>query len=234
MMTTTTSTSRRSSSSDRRVAIRCSTRVDGDFHLTRQPHVELDRRRRALIDLPWTMADQRHGVDVVRVDAPGAGDRAPGDILITDLDDVVLGCWAADCAPLVMVGVDGEFALVHAGWRGLAAGIVDVAVAAFRQPVAEIVLGPAIGPCCYEFGVDDLAAVAAGVHADVAAVRATTADGRPALDVPAAVAAAADRHELGVSDIGGCTGCSHDGFSHRVRRDPERHVVAAWRGGGSA
>ena len=43
---------------------------------------------------------------------------------------------------------------------------------------SNVVLGPAIGPCCYEFGDDDLAAVAAGVHADVTAVRSTTSDRR--------------------------------------------------------
>ncbi|MFW2336285.1 polyphenol oxidase family protein, partial [Ilumatobacter sp.] len=135
------------------------------------------------------MADQRHGVEVVRVDAPGEGDGRPGDIVITDRSDVVLGCWVADCAPLVMIGGD-EFAVVHAGWRGLAAGVVDVAVRAFTEPVTGIVLGPAIGACCYEFGDDDLMSVARGVHADVAAIRSVTSAGAPALDVRAAVGAA--------------------------------------------
>ena len=233
-MTTTTSTSRRSSSSGRSVEIHCSTRADGDFHLTRRPADELERRRRSLVDLPWTMADQRHGAGVVRVDAPGAGDREPGDIVITDLDDVVLGCWVADCAPLVVIGAGREFAVVHAGWRGLAAGVVDVAIGAFGQPVSEIVLGPVIGPCCYEFGDDDLVAVAAGVHADPEAIRSSTSTGRSALDVPAAVAAVAERHGVTLSRLGGCTGCRHDGFSHRARRDPERFVVAAWRHGAAA
>ncbi len=187
-----------------------------------------------MIDLPWTMVDQRHGVGVVRVDVPGAGDRAVGDVVITDLDDVVLGCWVADCAPLVMIGAYGEFAVVHAGWRGLAAGVVDVAFAAFGEPVVELFLGPAIGPCCYEFGDDYLAAVAAGVHVDVTAVRSTTSTGASALDVPAAVTAAVGRHGLPLSRIGGCTGCTHDGWSHRGRRDPQRHVVAAWRPAGAA
>lgn len=187
-----------------------------------------------MIDLPWTMTDQQHGTEVVRVDVPGAGDGVCGDIAITELDDAVLGCWAADCAPLVMLGTDDEFAVVHAGWRGLAAGVVDAAFAAFREPVAEVVLGPAIGPCCYEFGDDDLAAVAAGVHTDAASVRSVTSDGRPALDVPAAVAAAVRPHGLELSIIGRCTGCAHDGYSHRVRRDPQRHVVAAWRPGAAS
>ena len=228
-MTTTTSTSRRSSSSGRTVTIACSTRRDGDFHLTNQPAAALERTRRAFVDLPWTMPDECHGVDVVRVNAPGDGDGEPGDIAITVLDDVVLGCWVGDCAPIVLIGADREFAIVHAGWRGLAAGVVDVAVDAFSEPVVEAVLGPAIGACCYEFGDDDLIAVARGTHADPAAIRGRTASGTPALDVGAAVRSALAVHGLAVTELAGCTGCTYDGFSHRVRRDAGRHVVAAWR-----
>lgn len=230
-MTTTTSTSRRSSSSGRSVTIACSTRRDGDFHLTRQPRPVLERTRRAFVDLPWTMTDQRHGCDVVRVTAPGDGDGATGDIAITGLDDVVLGCWVGDCAPIVLIGADRQFAVVHAGWRGLASGVVDAAVAAFDEPVVGAVLGPTIGACCYEFGDHDLVAVAAGTHADPEAIRGRTTSGAPALDVEAAVRSALAFHELSADVLAGCTGCTFDGFSHRVRRDAERHVVAAWRNG---
>jgi purine-nucleoside/S-methyl-5'-thioadenosine phosphorylase / adenosine deaminase len=228
-MTTTTSTSRRSSSSGRSVAIACSTRRDGDFHLTNQPSHVLERTRRAFVDLPWTMPDECHGLDVVRVTAPGEGDRATGDIAITALDDVVLGCWVGDCAPIVLVGADREFAVVHAVWRGLAAGVVDVAVDAFSEPVVDAVLGPAIGPCCYEFGEGDLIEVARGTHADPDAIRGRTASGSAALDVGAAVRSAVAAHGLSLTVLAGCTGCTFDGFSHRVRREPQRHVVAAWR-----
>lgn len=152
-----------------------------------------------------------------------------GDIAITDLSDVVLGCWVGDCAPVVLIGAEREFAVVHAGWRGLAAGVVDAAVAAFREPVVDAALGPAIGPCCYEFGGDDLAAVARGVHEAPEAIRASTATGSVALDVAAAVRAACAHHGLELVELGACTGCTYDGYSHRVRRDQERHVVAAWR-----
>lgn len=228
-MTTTTSTSRRSSSSGRSVAIACSTRRDGDFHLTNQPSDTLEQTRRAFVDLPWTMTDECHGVDVVRVSTPGEGDRVRGDIAITTLDDAVLGCWVGDCAPIVLVGADSEFAVVHAGWRGLAAGVVDVAIEAFGEPVVEAVLGPVIGACCYEFGADDLVAVAEGTHADPDSIRGRTASGTPALNVEAAVRAAVTAHDVPLTVLAGCTGCTYDGFSHRVRRDPQRHVVAAWR-----
>lgn len=174
------------------------------------------------------MADQRHGVQVVRADAT---DPSPpvGDIVITDQADIVIAVWVADCAPLVLIGAEREFAVVHAGWRGLAAGVIDHAVDAFGEPVVDAVLGPAIGPCCYEFGEADLTSVAAGVHAEPGEVRGLTVDGGVALDVPAAVGAALRRHDVAMRRTGGCTGCDFDGFSHRARRDPERQVVAAWR-----
>ena len=228
-MTTTNSTSRRSSSSRHHVAIVCSTRRDGDFHPTRRCREIVERRRRALIDLPWTTTDQRHGVGVVRVSAPGDGDGAPGDIPITELDGIVLGCWVGDCAPIVLVGAGREFAVVHVGWRGLAAGVVDAAVAAFSEPVVVAVLGPTIGACCYEFGDDDLVAVARGAHAVPEAIRGRTSSGAPALDVTAAVRSAVGVYDVDVEVFGGCTGCTYDGFSHRVRRDRRRRAVAAWR-----
>jgi copper oxidase (laccase) domain-containing protein len=61
----------------------------------------------------------------------------------------------ADCLPLVLASPGEGIAVVHAGWRGLAAGIVEAAVATFRKPEAlAAVLGPAIGPCCFEVGAE--------------------------------------------------------------------------------
>jgi copper oxidase (laccase) domain-containing protein len=236
-MTTTASTFRRSSSNRSlavataagAVHIRCSTRSDGDFHRTEVPLSELESRRRRFVDLPWTMLDEQHGTDVVRVDHPGAHDGDPGDVVITDIDDAVLGCWVADCAPIVLIGAGRTVAVAHAGWRGLAAGVIDRAIAAIGEPLAHAVLGPAIAPCCYEFGRADLELVARGVRAPSAAIAATAVTGSLALDVGAAVAAAITPHGIELTRIGGCTGCTFPAFSHRVRRDRERHVVAVWR-----
>ena len=242
-MTTTTSTSRRSSSSrivapaisvaqssGRRVHVRCSTRADGDFHRIEVPFEQLESRRRRFVDLPWTQLDQVHGTAVVQVDAPGVGDGQPGDIAVTDLDDVVLGCWVGDCAPVVLIGASSEFAVVHAGWRGLAAGVIQIAIATFTEPVVGAVLGPTIEPCCYEFGMPELDLVALGVGCDPSLIMSATSSGQVALDVPEAVRAACG--ELAVERLGGCTGCEYPGFSHRLRVDPQRHVVAAWRPSG--
>lgn len=237
-MTTTTSTSRRSSSSDGAraafgrgghvVHVRCSTRDDGDFHRVDVPVDELDGRRRAFVDLPWSMLDEHHGVTACEVSRPGEHDGASGDVLVTGLDDVVLGCWVGDCAPVVLVGRGRRLAVAHAGWRGLAAGVLDVAATALDEPVERVVLGPVIGPCCYEFGAADLAAVADGTGAPVEALSGRTTSGALALDVTAAVAAFAARHAAAFDALGGCTGCTYPGFSHRVRRDRQRHVVAVW------
>lgn len=246
-MTTTTSTSRRSSSDQpqrvtagRRLAvarpagdtvhIRWSTRSDGDFHRTEVPLAELEPRRRRLVDLPWTMLDEHHGTRVVAVDRPGDADGAHGDIAITTCHDAALGCWVGDCAPVVLVGEQRELAVVHAGWKGLAGGVLDVAVDAFSEPVIGALLGPCIGPCCYEFGAADLASVAEAVGVPQTSVLGRTWSGTPALDVPAAVAAACARRGIALTSFGTCTGCSFDGFSHRVRGERERHVVVAWQG----
>lgn len=238
----TTSTSRRSSSDPHRdtrfltavqsggvVHVRCSRRLDGDFHRTAVPVRQLEPRRRRFVDLPWTMLDQHHGVAVREIMAPGDHDGSSGDVAATGLDDAVLGCWVGDCAPVVLIGAHRRFAVIHAGWRGLAAGVLDVAADALGEPVDTVVMGPAIGPCCHEFGVHDLLAVARGVGADPASITGTTSRGTMALDLEAAVRAFVSHRGHSFARLGSCTGCSYPGFSHRARRDPQRHVLAAWR-----
>lgn len=225
---TTTSTFHRSSSSAPPLQLRCSTYRDGDFHRARVPFDELDARRRRFVDLPWTQLDEHHGVDVVAVTAPGDADGRRGDIAISSVSGAVLGCWVGDCAPIVLVGVNREFAVVHAGWRGLASGIIDIAIDAFADQVERAILGPTIGACCYEFGEDDASLVAAGVHSSTRALLSPTTWETTGLDVAAAVSSACTARGVTLDVIGGCTGCTYDGFSHRVRADPERHVVAAW------
>ena len=61
---------------------------------------------------------------------------------------------AADCVPIAIVAASGppRLAVVHAGWRGLADGVVDAGVAALGRSGDGGVVGPSIGPCCYEVG----------------------------------------------------------------------------------
>jgi hypothetical protein len=120
---------------------------------------------------------------------------------------------------------------VHAGWQGLVAGVVEAAVAAMRDLGAGDVtatLGPCIHAECYEFSPADLDSVAAAYGPTV---RATTAAGRPALDlvagVTAAVTAAGGRM---VDGIATCTACGDRQFSHRARRDTGRQALVVWSG----
>jgi len=85
----------------------------------------------------------------------GAGRRGePGDGLWTDEPDVPVLAMAADCLPIALVRERGEppaVAVLHAGWRGLLAGIAAEGVATLGGRV-RAAIGPAIGPCCYEVG----------------------------------------------------------------------------------
>jgi hypothetical protein len=61
---------------------------------------------------------------------------------------------SADCLPIAIARIGGApaLALVHAGWRGLAAGVVTAGTAALGAGPTAAIVGPAIGPCCYEVG----------------------------------------------------------------------------------
>jgi hypothetical protein len=191
---------------------------------------EVDVRRRAVADAPWTWLRQVHGNTVVTVAAPGAGAGTKADGSVTAVEGSVLAVLAADCAPVALVSPEGVIAAVHAGWRGLLAGVVGRAVDVVRDmggSRVEAVLGPCIHAECYEFGAADLDAVAARLGDDV---RAITATGQPALDVPAAVRAALGRVGVTeVEDVDVCTACSDDYFSWRARRELARQALVLWR-----
>jgi polyphenol oxidase len=81
------------------------------------------------------------------------GRGEPGDGLWSDEPGQPMLVFAADCLPIAIARTDEErrLALVHAGWRGLSSGVVDAGVAAVGGETAAVI-GPAIGPCCYEVG----------------------------------------------------------------------------------
>ncbi len=118
---------------------------------------------------------------------------------------------------------------VHAGWRGLLAGVLPATVEQMRALGATEItawLGPCIRPRCYEFGADDLAVVAQRLGEEV---RATTAWGTPALDVAAGVRRSlAEAGVASIIDSGVCTACSPVHFSHRARGDVGRQAAQVW------
>jgi YfiH family protein len=100
---------------------------------------------------------QVHASRVVRHDRPtqpaAYAEPAPGlpaaDGHATDVPRLAPLVFVADCLPVALSGPRGV-AMIHCGWRGLAAGIVERGVAEVEATAAAI--GPGIGPCCYEVG----------------------------------------------------------------------------------
>jgi purine-nucleoside/S-methyl-5'-thioadenosine phosphorylase / adenosine deaminase len=208
--------------------VRYTTVSDGDLAVI-HPGPTLEARRRALSGRPWSYLHQVHGADVVEVTRPGEWAGADADAAVTTESDTLLAVHTADCAPIALVSTEGVVGAVHAGWRGLAAGVVDAAVERMRALGArsiEAVLGPSIHAECYEFGADDLDRV---VERCGEVARGVTAGGRPALDLPAAVRAALDR--AGATAVEGeapCTACDRRFFSHRARGDTGRQALLVW------
>jgi YfiH family protein len=153
---------------------------------------------------------QHHSADVLRARPGARDDRADG--LWTDQPGLPLLALSADCLPIVLARANGErpaVAVLHAGWRGLLAGIAESGVSALGDgPVAAIV-GPGIGPCCYEVG-DDVSAKFSRAFGD-----GLTRDGRLDLWTAAEVALRrAGCDEVERLDL--CTACAPERFfSHR-------------------
>ena len=123
-----------------------------------EPERIAENRRRACEELGLDPARlsvnrQRHTPTVHRAVA-GRVDE-PGDGLWTDEPGLPLLALSADCLPIVVARSNGgrrRSPCVHAGWRGLAEGVVEAGVRALGGGPTRAVVGPAIGPCCYEVG----------------------------------------------------------------------------------
>ena len=175
----------------------------------------------------WWWLHQVHGAAVLDADGPPPVAVPPADAAVTTAPGRPLAVLTADCAPLVLA-CDDALAVVHAGWVGLLAGVVEAAVARVRTrgggPV-RAALGPCIHPDRYAFGAADLARVAAAYGPSVAA---RTLEGEPALDLPAGGRAAlvaagvTDVHDVEVS-----TAASPDYFSYRRDGETGRQAVVA-------
>jgi YfiH family protein len=179
---------------------------------------------------------QVHGTAVVDAAGVVPGQPPAADASFTTQPGVVCAVLTADCLPVVLAAGDGRaVAVAHAGWRGLAGGVLEATVAALGTagvPPGELVawLGPAIGPAAYEVGAEVRAALLAGD----AGADAALAPGRPGhwwLDLYAAA-----RRRLataGVAAVHGgglCTaGDSLRFFSHRRDGTTGRQATLAWR-----
>lgn len=154
--------------------------------------------------------EQVHGNDIVV--APTAQRQPRADGAYTRSAQLPLAVMVADCLPVLLATPDGdEIAVAHAGWRGLAGGVLAAARAKFRGDEVVAWLGPAIGPCHYE--VDAVVRREFTTGTGFAAGR----DGSHWMMDLAAIA----RHQLaalGIARIHGggqCTWCDDRLFSHR-------------------
>lgn len=223
-------------------------REDGDLSLG-VPPAEVRRReaaafrRRGVAPLPVYRVRQVHSnrVLVVAPPSPAGPDAAGGspseleeaDGIVTTVSGVALAVVSADCGTVAFSSPEGVVGVAHCGWRGLVSGILEATVAAMRALGAGSVsaaLGPSIHPECYEFSVADLEVVESAV---MAPVRATTAAGRPALDLPAGIRARLRQAQVDLAEglaagEAACTACSGRHFSHRATGTSARQALFAW------
>lgn len=161
---------------------------------------------------------QVHGVAVVTVSAADSTESPPeADAAITRDAGVPCVVLTADCLPILLCATDGpEVAAVHAGWRGLAAGVLTQTIAAMSAKPDLAWLGPAISQAAYEVGTDVRDAFVASDD-QAASAFAPNARGRWQADLYALA-----RQQLAASGVASVYGgdlCTHsDGrrfFSHR-------------------
>lgn len=165
----------------------------------------------------WATVTQVHGGKAVRVERPGTAGEADG--MVTTRPLLPLAVFTADCLGVVLAG-PASVGVAHAGWRGLAAGILEATVDLMEQvdgPPRTATLGPSIGPCCFEVG-DEVA----GLFPDHLA---TTSWGTTSVDLGAAAVRVLQGIEL--SRDPRCTACG-GGFSHRSNATQARLATLGW------
>ncbi|MGE3162202.1 MAG: peptidoglycan editing factor PgeF [Burkholderiales bacterium] len=189
-------------------------------------------RGEALPPLPAPPAwlRQVHGTRVVRAEA--SFDRPEADASVARTPNVVCAVKAADCLPVLLADEAGEaVGAAHAGWRGLAAGVIEATVDEIRIPPERLLawLGPAIGPAHYEVGPEVREAFLARDPAAEAAFRANR-PGHWLLDLYAAA-----RQRLaarGVRRVWGGGFCTYSDAarfpSWRRDRGDERMAALIW------
>lgn len=185
---------------------------------------------KAMLALPaeplWL--EQIHGNHVV--EAIKTAHPFQADASYTDEACVVCAVMTADCLPLLVCASDGsKVAAIHAGWRGLLAGIISNTLAAMPKNVL-VWLGPAIGPDCFEVGAEVRSAFLNKSIAYSKAFRCQS-DGRWLADIYEI--ARIELAALGVYKVYGgnfCTVTEHPRFySYRRDKDTGRMATLIWR-----
>jgi polyphenol oxidase len=173
-----------------------------------------------------------HGARVVAVTQPGFA--PPGDALMTTRPGLPLAVTVADCLPLYLAAPGRAVAVVHCGWRGLAAGIVPAALDALARAAAtppaqwHAWVGPGIGACCYDLPPQDARHfVEVDPHPVPAAGREPDRVPVDLLRHAIAQLRAGGLDEARVHSFGGCTACQPERFfSHRRDRGRSGRMLA--------
>jgi polyphenol oxidase len=192
------------------------------------------RRVRAALNLPsepvWI--EQVHGTGVCDLDRAASSERLEADAVVTTQAGRVCVVQVADCLPILLATRDGSMVgAAHAGWRGLAAGILEAVVRRFSVPARDIIawIGPGIGQSCFEVGAEVRAAFEA--HDSVAKSAFTpNSRGRYQCDLVALA-----RQRLTAMDVDAVFGgrwCTYSDaarfFSHRRDGPSGRMAALVW------
>lgn len=170
------------------------------------------------IPLEWAWVRQVHGTEVIR--ASQGGVLGAGDGLFTTQPGLPVAVSVADCLPIALVA-DGAVGVAHAGWRGVVADVTGATYRAMSRTGHRphtAVIGPGIGPCCFEVGPE--------VAERFQGHEATTTWGTVSVDLPAAV----EEGIAGLRVISAWACTHHDDRFHSFRADgtSERQFGVAW------
>jgi len=208
-------------------------------HVGDDPAAVAENRRRlhALLPAEPLWLNQVHGVAVADADACGAGVVPTADAAITRATGRVLAVLSADCLPVVLGDVEGQvLGLAHAGWRGLAHGVLEHTLQSLRLrcPQAQgwrAWVGPAISARGFEVGREVLDAFVAVQPQAAACFHPAGAAAKFFADLPGL--ATLRLRAAGVDHVQGCAECtfSHPEryFSYRQQGRTGRIVTCAWR-----
>jgi YfiH family protein len=203
----------------------------GDF----PPAVAENRRRvRRLLALPaeplWL--EQVHGTAVFDPDAGAAGLPPHADAVIARSAGRVAVIQVADCLPVLLATPDGAaVAAAHAGWRGLAAGVLEATIAALGGDASRLLawLGPAIGPRHFEVGAEVLRAF---TQQDPAAAQAFAGNARGRWQCDLTLLARQRLVRAGVAQVFGGSWCTYSDparfFSYRRDGQCGRMAALIW------
>lgn len=167
---------------------------------------------------------QVHGTTVLAANDLAA-ERPDGDAIVTTTGAPLAGVWTADCVPVLLLDREVDVAAAaHAGWRGSAAGIVELVIERLEREWGasparlEAALGPAIGGCCYEVGEEVRDAFRQRVgSAGLAGF--DEREGRFWLDLRTFLAARLRASGVSTVDVvGPCTSCRSD-LLHSYRKE---------------